>query len=185
MKTVYVFTEERSAAEVVEAVANRCVPAARIIAAPHSGKSELEKLFPRRLRNIVHPKDARFIILRDNDGSDCSVLKRRLLADVPGDLSGRVRIRIVMQELEGWYLGQPDALAACGLISDAVRRSMQKRKFRDPDMLTNAKQEFYRLHGRSYQQIALAQLIGPYRDPDLNRSASFRLFVKTLREFAR
>ncbi len=182
MPVVYVFTEEPSARHVVEAVANRYAPNAVVKAVPHSGKRDLCSSFPRKMAAIRHPADARFIVLHDNDGAECHKLKMRLNGLVPSGVADRARIRLVMHELESWYLGQPHALAACGLIPDVGR--MQKRKFRDPDLLTNAKQEFYRLHGRDYQQIAMAQLIGPLLDADQNRSASFRLFVRTLQEFA-
>jgi hypothetical protein len=185
MRTVFVLTEEPSAEEVVKALANRYTPDAHVIVVPHSGKTDLERSFPRKLRAIVHPADTRFIILRDNDGADCEALKARLLNQVPPDKAVRVKVRIVMQELESWYLGQPSALSACGLISaDTAARLGRTAKFRDPDRLTNAKQEFYRLHRRDNQQITMAQMIAPHLADNDNVSRSFRTFVSTLIDFS-
>lgn len=43
----------------------------------HQGKSDLERSYPRKMKEW-REKDVRFIILRDNDGSDCLVLKKGL-----------------------------------------------------------------------------------------------------------
>jgi Domain of unknown function (DUF4276) len=185
MRMIYVFTEEESAQWVVEALAARYVPDTNVRVLRHRGKDELEKSFPRKLKAIVHPADARFIVLRDNDGGDCAMLKDRLLKQVPPGKAARVKIRIVMQELESWYLGQPTALMACGLISaESASRMSRMTRFRDPDRLINAKQEFLRLHGRANQQITMAQMIGPHLAEDDNASRSFRTFLSTLREFS-
>jgi hypothetical protein len=186
MKTIYVLTEERSAKEVVQILAARYAPEATVRVLGHDGKNDLEKRLPGRLRAIANPADARFIVLRDNDGGDCSKLKERLLEQVPPDKAARVKIRIVMQELESWYLGQPLALAACGLIStETAKRMGRAAKYRDPDMLINAKREFIKLHGRANQQITMAQMIGPHLAEDENTSRSLRMFLSTLREFSR
>jgi hypothetical protein len=178
---VYILTEEESAAEVVRQLATRMQVRDRVRVLAHGGKSELEDRLRVRLAAVRYPADARFIVLRDNDGADCKKLKDRLLAEVPVEKRARTRIRIVVNELESWYLGQPDALEACALITAARRREMERaRKFRDPDKLNNAKQEFRRLHNRGNQQIALAREIGPRLDPATNRSESFRQFIGAL-----
>ncbi|MGL4439325.1 MAG: DUF4276 family protein [Bosea sp. (in: a-proteobacteria)] len=186
MKTIYVLTEEASAERLVANLAPRVVPNCHVIPVLHSGKRDLCQSFPRKMRAIRHPADASFIVLHDNDGGDCARLKGRLLDLVPAEVFQRAKIRIVMQELESWYLGQMTALVGCELITSAQLRQLEhKIKFRDPDRLANAKQEFYKLHGRKNQQITLAELIAPHLDVDANRSASFKLFVRTLREFSR
>jgi hypothetical protein len=186
MSALYVFTEERSAGVVVKALATRYVPNKDVKVIPHSGKSDLCSSFPRKMRSIQHPAGVRFIVLHDNDGADCRKLKTRLLEDIPAKALNRAKIRLVMQELEGWYLGQLGALEACGLITSSKAAQIKnKAKFRNPDLLTNAKQEFYRLHDRANQQITLATMIAPHLDITKNCSQSFKLFVSTLQEFAR
>ncbi|MCA3563224.1 MAG: DUF4276 family protein [Methylocystis sp.] len=184
MPTIYVLTEERSAERIVRSLADRYAPAADVVVVPHSGKSDLCASFPRKITAIRYPADARFIVLHDNDSANCRTLKARLTQLLPANASNRVKIRIVMQELESWYLGQPEALSGAGLITQASCDKIKKRaKFRNPDSLGNAKQEFYRLHARENQPIALAELIAPHLKPEDNRSPSFQLFVRTLREF--
>ena len=48
----------------------------------HQGKSDLERSYPRKMKEW-REKEVRFIILRDNDGSDCLVLKQRLVSGFP------------------------------------------------------------------------------------------------------
>ena len=76
----------------------------------HQGKSDLERSYPRKMREWREP-GVRFIILRDNDGADCVVLKQKLVSLVPAN-SPEYLVRIVCQELEGWLLGDMDAVAA-------------------------------------------------------------------------
>lgn len=82
-----------------------------------------------------------------------------------------------MQELEAWYLGDPDALLAATMISARDRdRMIAAAKFRQSDRMTNAKQEFRRLYNEGGQLLA-ARSLAPHLDPDRNRSVSFKAFV--------
>lgn len=78
----------------------------------------------------------RILIVRDNDGADCRVLKKRLLSLVPVGAPEH-RIRLVCQELESWFLGDLEAVASA--YPTARRRALFARLgSRDPDDLTNA-----------------------------------------------
>ena len=81
---------------------------------PHEGKHDLERSIPRKLRAWREP-GVRFAVVRDNDRGDCRALKKELLGLCKtGRGPGRrpdPLIRIVREELEAWYLGEPDALA--------------------------------------------------------------------------
>jgi hypothetical protein len=100
---------------------------------------------------------------------------------VPNDAAARVKVRLVVQELESWYLGDLDAVITAGLLTpqhaDSIRR---KAKFRNPDRLTNAKQMFEQIVGRQ-GQIELARTIGPHLSLQDNRSRSFCNFINALR----
>jgi hypothetical protein len=121
------------------------------------------------------------MVLRDNDGADCFDLKRRLLSKVPSDRINRTRVRIVMQCLECWYLGDFGAMVASGLIDTKRGEQLRnKAKFRRPDAISNAKHEFLQLHDVR-GQLLIARQIGPHLDLDQNKSDSFRLFVSTAR----
>jgi hypothetical protein len=128
--------------------------------------------------------DVPFIILHDNDGGNCRALKTNLRSLVPSDRSKRTQIRIVMQCLECWYLADPVALAKAELIKTTKAEEMNRAaKFRSPDRINNAKDEFLRLHKQA-GQIGLARAIAPNLDLDNAKSPSFALFVKTLKALA-
>lgn len=180
MRPLVIFTEEPSAALVVRALARGLVPHRSVIVVEHEGRSDLEQSFPRKIAAWQHPRDTRFLVVRDNDGADCVVLKRRLTDLAPGDQNHLVRFRLVMQELEAWYLGALDALLAAGVIKVAQLKSLRtKKKYRDVERLTNAKEEFLKLASTT-GQLALARQIGPELAKYPNSSRSFVLFAGLL-----
>lgn len=182
MTALVVFVEEASARIVVEALLQRLLPDGSCIVVPHDGKGDLVKSYPRKIGAWEYPKSVPFIVLHDNDGGDCAILKKRLTHLVPPRKKSRTRIRIVMQSLEAWYLGDFEALAAAGLIKPEKAKQLNgNAKFRNPDRVTNAKEEFFRLHDES-GQMAVARLIAPHLNFDRNRSHSFKIFVQTVRD---
>ena len=70
----------------------------------HEGKNDLEKSIPRKLRAWREP-GVRFVIIRDNDGSDCRRVKNSLYSLCQEGSREDSLIRIACQELEAWYLG--------------------------------------------------------------------------------
>ena len=98
---------------------------------PHEGKTDLERSIPRKLRGWREP-GVRFAVVRDNDGADCRALKDDLRGLCRAGHRDDTLIRIVCQELEAWYLGEPDALAdAFG--REALRNIGQlRRDFANP-----------------------------------------------------
>lgn len=180
MSSGVVFVEEASAAEAVAALATRLGFRDRVQIIPHEGKSDLERSFSRKIAAWRFPADIRFVVARDNDGANCTALKHRLQTLVPTDIAPRVKIRLVMQQLESWYLGDLEALALAGLLSATTAMANNGRgKFREPDRLTNASEIFGRLCGAP-GKIAAARSIGPYLIPDRNRSISLGHFVDAL-----
>jgi hypothetical protein len=180
MRQVVVLTEEDSARIVAEKVAiNLGIEhVTRVI--QHEGSSDLEKSIPRKIGFWRSEEPPRFVILRDNDGRDCLKLKQRLWKLVPEHAVNRVKIRIVIHELESWYLGDLHAMAMAGLISeDQAVIFGRKAKLRNIDRLTNAKQEFLRIVP-SRGQVELAKLIGPNLNKDRCRAQSFKTFVESL-----
>ena len=88
----------------------RLYPDLTFLCLVHEGKSDLEKSIPRKLRAWREP-GVRFVVLRDNDGDDCMHLKQKLARICQESGRADTLVRIVCQELEAWYLGEPDALA--------------------------------------------------------------------------
>lgn len=142
----------------------------------HSGKADLERKMVRKM-NTWNFGDPHFIILRDNDGGDCRLLKDRLSALAAS--SGKPHhVRIVCQELESWLIGDLSAVKAAypkARIKDAVA------KFRDPDRLGNASEELSSITG-DRTKVERAALVAPHLEPARNRSRSFQVMVKTLQQ---
>jgi len=141
-----------------------------------SGKSDLEKNIPKRMGNWSYG-DPTFVILRDADGGDCKVIKERLvnLARASGK---PFRVRIVCQQLESWFLGDGEA------VKSAFPRAVisnETRKYRNPDLLSNASDELGLVTG-DYSKVARARLISPHLTEEGNRSGSFQVLCRTFRE---
>jgi hypothetical protein len=144
---------------------------------PHEGKSDLDKSVARKLPAWREP-GARFVIVRDNDGSDCTALKARLLGLCQG-ASRQVLVRLVCQELEAWYLAQADALAgAYPSRAEAIKRLADRHP--DPDACANPSRELARVIPEFQKQDA-ARRLGRLLAVDDARSASFRVFVSGVR----
>jgi len=148
---------------------------------PHSGKSDLAKSIPIKLRAWQNSDD-KFIIVHDRDGNDdCRQLKAELLS-LCEDGRNDYLVRIVCVELEAWYFGDLQAVSrAYG--KDYTPLAM-KSKYRNPDKLGNAKEELRKLVP-TYQPIGGARQIAAHMDVDSNTSHSFRVFVSGVRKMCR
>jgi hypothetical protein len=181
MTDIVVFAEEPSGQIIAECLAQKLNLADRIICLRHQGKSDLEASFPRKIGSWGGPRRPRFVVMRDNDSADCLQVKVRLMGLVPPNTVQRVKIRLVVQELESWYLGDLEAVKQAGLLSGADRDYLGRKSIlRNPDSIGNAKQMF-KSKIASDGQIALARRIGPHLSLKSNRSRSFHAFVGALR----
>lgn len=88
----------------------RLFPGMPFLCVPHDGKTDLERSIPRKLRGWREP-GVRFAVVRDNDGKDCRTVKNALRERCRVAGRSDTLVRIACQELEAWYLGEPDALA--------------------------------------------------------------------------
>jgi hypothetical protein len=170
-------TEEPSMSATLRAVLPKVFPGLREhehwLAIDHQGKTDLEASFPKKMRHWREPGVC-FIILCDNDGSNCQQLKQRLAGLVPVSAPGH-RIRIVCQELESWLLGDLKAVAAA--YPKATRHtSYRSMGQRDPDVLTNASQLLKELTGTG-AKISRAKSIAAQLNPPANRSKSFEVLL--------
>ncbi|MFN6977427.1 MAG: DUF4276 family protein, partial [Gemmobacter sp.] len=162
-----IFTEEESMEVTLRALLPRLgVTAFQIVT--FQGVGDLEASLTRRLRGWRDPH-ARFLILRDNDNGDCGQRKQRLLERVAQSGCTRpVKVRIVMQELEAWFLGDPQALVAAGLL-----RVQQRPAFlRLPEAEAQPEQRLRSLDA-GYRKIGGARRIAPHLDPTRNTAPSF------------
>ena len=106
--------EEPSMKHLLDGLLPRLMPGwvagEHFLCVPHEGKSDLDRSVPRKLAAWRVPGD-RFVVLRDNDSAACQDVKARLTQLCVDSGRADTLIRLVCQELEGWYLGDLDALA--------------------------------------------------------------------------
>jgi len=166
----------------------------------HQGKHDLLAKLPGRLTGYGHwlPRDWRIVVLIDEDREDCRVQKRRLEATARAagfftktspNARGAFRVlnRLAIEELEAWFFGDVAALAAAypGIPSTLGGRA----RFRDPDAIAGGTWEALEreLQRAGYYPGGLAKIeaagrIAAHMDLDRNRSRSFQVFLRGLRE---
>ena len=130
-------------------------------------------------------------MLVDRDDDDCEQLKMELekmaaaaglsTKSAPGD-DGLFAVlnRIVIEELESWFIGDPTALRKAFSSLPAI--SQKTGIFRNPDNGGNweALHRFLKKYGiykSSFPKIDAARHIAPHLDIQQNRSRSFQVFV--------
>jgi hypothetical protein len=199
---LFVHVEEPSMKEAMEALLPRLLKGKpvdwRII--DHGSKGGLLRNLPNRLKGYGQWGDPaiRVLVLVDRDDDDCSVLKAALehaageaglpTKTVP-DQSGAFRVvnRIVVEELEAWFLGDVPALVAAypGVSSHLAL----KAPFRDPDAVAGGTWEaLYRVLQRAghyagtqrLPKIEVARRVATEMVAGRNRSRSFQMFLDGL-----
>ncbi len=141
---------------------------------PHPGKADLLKSVPRKLKAWREP-DVRFVVIIDNDNRKCEQLKTELLRVCHEAGRDDALIRIACQELEAWYLGSPEALAAA-FADPTLPDRLKKPRFRDPDRLSKPSEVLARLIP-AFQKVSGARAVARYIHRERNTSASFMTFV--------
>lgn len=159
-------------------------------------KYKLLKALPDRLAayrdRIERGEPLRVVVLVDRDADDCAALKRqledmaraaRLTTKTSPDAQGQFHVvnRIVVEELESWFIGDAAALRQAFNSLPAV--DVGKGIFRNPDNggSWEALHRFLKKHGiykSSYPKIDAARRIAPKLDLQVNRSRSFQVFVQ-------
>lgn len=178
MIKLVILAEEPSMKRLLDGLLPRVLPAGVAFqVVPHEGKHDLEKSIPRKMRAWKEP-DVHFIILRDQDSGDCRVVKERLRTLCQGHGRSAWTVRVVCRELESWVVGDPQALDAAFGSRAADSRSRRMRE--SPDDLVKPI-DVIREHVPLYQKVTGAEAVGRHLDPDRNRSASFQVFLRTVR----
>ncbi len=144
----------------------------------HQGKADLEANMAKKMESWNY-NSPHFIILRDNDGGDCTALKARLRELI--EQTGKPHhIRIVCQELEAWFLGDLAAVEAAYPGSKATTLE-NRNQYRHPDRPFNASQLIDNLTG-TFAKVARAEQIAAHLDISSNRSRSFQVLIRTLQQ---
>ena len=182
MSRVVFLLEERSLRVLLEGLLPRQFPGLPFLCIEHEGRSDLERSIPRKLRAWREP-GVRFVIVRDNDGGDCRVLKRKLRRLCREGGRKDALVRIACQELEAWYLGDPDGLEQA-YRDHALRPLRTKARFRDPDAVVQPSKVLEELLP-AFQKVSGARLMAGVLSRERNTSASFRVFMDGVEREAR
>lgn len=139
---------------------------------PHSGKSDLKRSIPRKLKAWRQP-DTKFVILQDQDSADCVQLKQEIL-ELTRSSGREVLVRIVCKELESWYFGDLDAVSRA--YGKDITGLLSKARFRVPDQIENPKAELRKIFPKR-QQLDGARRIAINMEIEKNTSESFSFFI--------
>ncbi|MEU7786471.1 DUF4276 family protein [Amycolatopsis sp. NPDC049159] len=158
------------------------------------GKQDLLKRLPGILRGFaarISWEALRVVVLVDRDTEDCRELKRHLVevGEEAGLPSEFILHRVVIDELESWFLGDVPALCAA---YDKVPKDLGKQaRYRDPDdtgKASRALEDLLRSKGYlrdRLPKVAAAEAIAPHMDIENNRSKSFQVFRDGLRRLVK
>jgi len=162
-------------------------------------KDKLLKALPARLRGyrerINKGEMLRIVVLVDRDNDDCIMLKNNLEriareADLhtktaPNANGGfTVLNRIVVEELESWFIGDPQALRKAFPSLQNIKTNTAPFKNPDNGGSWEALHRFLKKRGlykNSFPKIDAARKIAPHMDIHSNRSASFRQFISGMK----
>jgi len=149
---------------------------------PHQGKSDLDTSIPRKLRAWQVPGD-RFVVVRDNDNTDCKALKRKLAETCAACGRPDTLVRLVCQELEAWYLGDLE-MAAQAFEEPRLNSPAHRKRFADPDSWQKPSAELARLAPVFQKGSGARRMAALLRGTDHNRSTSFGHFESGVRRLA-
>ena len=174
MNRVVFLLEEYSMKVLLDGLLPRLFPGLVFLCVAHDGKGDLEKSIPRKLRAWREP-GVRFVVVRDNDRGNCVALKEYLLGLCADRPVQDCLIRIACQELEAWYLGEPDALAEA-FGDESLRGIGARARYRQPDAIAYPATALSRLVPQ-YQKIGGARALANHLSPQRNRSPSFQAMI--------
>jgi len=146
------------------------------------GKQDLEKQMIRRIKGWMAP-DSFFLIMRDQDSGDCIDIKNSLAGKIiESKKQDNAIIRIACHELESFYLGDLAAVEQ-GLGVRGISRQQNNKKYRSPDILSNASDELKKISKNQYQKIAGSRFIAPHLKIDgSNKSHSFNILIEGIKK---
>ena len=169
--------EEPSIKNVLEAILPQLIPDnISYICISHQGKQDLAKSIPTKIKAFKFNPATQFVIVHDQDSHDCQALKAKLLKLCQQAGKPDTMIRIICHELESWFLGDLAAVEkAFNLTVDSLSKKQTTKKFRNPDVLNNAKQELKKLVP-AYYPGTHSKAIASYLSLNANKSPSFQIF---------
>ena len=174
MSKIVFLLEEDSMKTFLDGLLPRMFPDMVFQCISHDGKTDLERNVPIKLRSWREP-GVRFVVIRDSDQGDCVEIKRRLVRMCAEAGRPDTLVRIVCQELEAWYLGEPDALAdAFG--DERLRRIGRRARFRDPDGVQKPSEAVVEL-APGFRKARGAKTMAAFLSRERNASRSFPVLM--------
>jgi hypothetical protein len=180
MPRIIFLVEEKSMQVLLNELLPRLFPGLPFLCIPHEGKQDLEKSIPRKLRGWREP-GARFVIVRDNDGADCLRVKEKLVSLCRDSGRMDVVVRVICQELEAWYLGDPKALALA-YEDESLQGLANRERFRNPDTVVAPARALEEQIPR-FQKVSAARLMARHMSRN-NRSRSFQVFIEAVQKLS-
>jgi hypothetical protein len=180
MKHLVCFLEEPSAKEMLKGILPKILSdniEPRYIV--FEGKQDMEAQLARKLRGWLEP-DTVFLIMRDQDSSDCKKVKEKLSNLCREADRSQTLIRIACRELESFYFGDLSAVEK-GLGINNIAGHQRKAKYRIPDRIINPSKELEKLTNGKYQHIKGSRSIAPHLSLDNNTSHSFNVLVSGIK----
>ncbi|MBU2614701.1 MAG: DUF4276 family protein [Elusimicrobia bacterium] len=180
MKELVFLLEEESAKEMLKSLLPRILP---YDITPQyfvfEGKQDLENQLIRKLKGYRVP-NAKFVILRDQDASDCRIVKNSIIDKCNKTGRKDVLVRIVCREIESWYLADLAAVEQ-GLNVSKLVQLQNKNMYRTPDNIVSPSKRLKKIAPK-YQKVSGSRAIGPFLDLNNNRSHSFAVFIAGIKK---
>ena len=174
MGRIIFMLEEPSMGALLDGLLRRIFPDLPFTCITHDGKKDLERSIPGKLRAWREP-NVHFVILRDNDDGDCLALKEKLTQLCREGGRPDTLVRIVCQELEAWYLAEPEALAEA-FSRDNLRNIGNQPRYRYPDSLSKPS-EILKGLVPGFRKRAGARYMANCITRRGNQSPSFKTFI--------
>lgn len=177
--TLVIFVEEES----MKVALDQLIPklglnVSSIQILPHHGVQDLERSVRNKLP-IWNAPDTSFLIIRDNDSGDCKARKESLMKIVrDAGKDNTTTVRIVCQELEAWFLGDPIALEAAGYLAKGKRPQSVRG---NPDEIRKPSETLARLSKKGPWKVIRASEIARHMNPENNNSVSFKHTMTSLK----
>lgn len=157
----------------------RCFPGLQFLCIPHEGAQDLERSIPRKLRAWRVP-GVRFVIVRDNDNGDCVARKEKLrLMCQQGGWEDTI-VRLVCQELEAWYLGDPEAMVKAFKVKK-LQTIGNSSRYRNPDTVRGPAR-LLKKRIPSFQKIEGARRMADHLSCEGNRSSNSQNFLQVVKK---
>ena len=179
MTEIVFFLEEASAEAMLDGFLPRILPESvyhRCVV--FEGKQDLEKQLVKRMKGYRVP-GALFVVLRDQDSSDCKLIKTGLVEKCNQATHPEALVRIACRELESWYLADLVAVEKAFDVPGLSKFQEQKR-YNNPDVIDKPSIVLSQIVS-SYQKVGGSRQIGLHLSPDNQRSKSFHHFVSGVR----